>query len=81
MFLRNEQTDVKTCDDELLLDVKKKRNLVDIEWCDEKLSPFDDYFQNNENVDKMIHQNGFVVNVFADQRSTVLKKFEDEKIE
>ena len=29
----------------------------------------------------MIHQNEFIVNVFADQKSVVLKKFGDEKIE
>ena len=27
---------------------KKKRNLADSEWRDEKLSPFNDYFQNDE---------------------------------
>ena len=50
------------------------------EWCDEKISPFNNYFQNDENVDKMIHQNGFIVNVFVGQRLTVLRKFDDEKI-
>ena len=50
------------------------------EWRDEKLSSFDHYFQNNKNIDKMIHQNESVVHVFADQKSTVLKKFDDEKI-
>ena len=34
---------------------KKKRNLADNEWRNEKLSLFDDYFQNDENIDKMIH--------------------------
>ena len=53
---------------------------MDSEWHDEKLSPFDDYFQNGEGVDKMIHQNGFVIYVFTDQRLAVLKKFDDEKI-
>ena len=59
---------------------KKKRNLTGNEWCDEKLLPFNDYFQNGENVGKIIHQNGFVVNVFVAQRTIVLKKFDDEKI-
>ena len=80
LFLRHEQTNVKICSDELLSDVKKKRNLMDNEWRNKKLSSFNDYFQNNENVDKMIHQNGFIVNVFIDQKSAVLKKFEDKKI-
>ena len=78
--MRNEQTDVKTCDDELLPDAKKKRNLTGSEWRDEELSPSDDYFQNDENVDKMIHQNEFIVHVFTDQKSAVLRKFDDEKI-
>ena len=55
LFLWNEQTNVKTCDDELLSDVKKKWNLAGSKWCDEELSSFDDYFQNDENVDKMIY--------------------------
>ena len=79
LFLRGEQTNVKTCSDELLFDVKKKWNLMGSEWCDEELSPFNDYFQNDENVGKMIYQNESVVNVFADQKSTVLKKFNNEK--
>ena len=45
-----------------------------------KLSSFNDYFQNDENVDKMIYQNKSVADVFTDQKSTVLKKFDDEKI-
>ena len=53
---------------------------MNIEWRDEKLSPFNDYFQNDENVGKMIYQNEFVVNVFAGQKSAVWKKFDDEKI-
>ena len=59
---------------------KKKRNLTNNKWRGEKLSPFDDYFQNDENIDKMIHQNESIVDVFADQKSVVLKKFDDEKI-
>ena len=59
---------------------KKKRNLTNSEWRDEKLSPFDDYFQNGEDIDKMIHQNKSVVIVFIDQKSAVLKKFDDDKI-
>ena len=53
---------------------------MDNEWRDEKLPLFNDYFQNNKNVDKIIHQNGSVVEVFIDQKSAVLKKFDDEKI-
>ena len=49
-------------------------------WRGEKLSSFNNYFQNDENIDKMIDQNEFVVNVFIDQKSTVLKKFDDKKI-
>ena len=78
--MRNKQTNIKTYDDELLFDVKKKRNLTSNKWCDEKLSSFDDYFQNNENIGKMIHQNESIVDVFADQKSTVLRKFVGEKI-
>ena len=59
---------------------QKKRNLTNNKWCDEKLSLFNNYFQNDENVDKMIYQNGFIVNVFIGQKSVVLKKFNDEKI-
>ena len=44
MFLRNEQTDVRTYDDELFFDAKKKQNLMSHKWRDEKLSPFNDYF-------------------------------------
>ena len=33
LFLRNEQTDVQTCDDEQLLDAKKKQNLISNKWC------------------------------------------------
>ena len=76
----NKQTDVKTYDDELFSDVKKKRNLANNEWRDEKLSSFDDYFQSDEGVDKMVHQSESVVHVFADQKSAVLRKFDDEKI-
>ena len=49
-------------------------------WRDKKSSPFNNHFQNNENVDKMIYQNEFIVNVFTDQKLTVLKKFDDKKI-
>ena len=80
LFLRNEETNVKTYDDELLFNVKKKRNLMNNKWCDENSSPFNDYFQNNENVGKMIHQKRSIVNIFIDQKSAVLKKFDDEKI-
>ena len=59
---------------------KKKQNLMNNEWHNEKLSSSDDYFQNNENIGKMIHQNELVVNVFIGQKSIVLKKFNDEKI-
>ena len=34
---------------------KKKLNLMNNKWWDEKLSSFDDYFQNYENVDKIIY--------------------------
>ena len=34
LFLWNKQTNVKTCDDELLSEVKKKRNLMGSEWRD-----------------------------------------------
>ena len=49
-------------------------------WRDEKLSSFNDYFKNDEKVDKMIHQNESVVDVFAGQKSVVLKKFDNKKI-
>ena len=45
-FLRSEQTNVKTCDDKLLSNVKKKQNLTNNKWRDEKLSSFNNYFQN-----------------------------------
>ena len=77
--MQNEQTGVKTFDDELLSDVKKKRNFASSEWRNEELSPFNNYFQNDEGVDKMIHRSESVVDVFADQKSAVLKKFDDVK--
>ena len=80
LSLRGEQTDVRACGDWLLSDAKKGRNLADSEWRGKKLSPFNDYFQNDEDVDKMIHQNEFVADVFTGQKSVVLKKFDDKKI-
>ena len=44
LFLRDEQTDVKICNNELLPDAKNKWNFADNKWRDEKLSPFNDYF-------------------------------------
>ena len=80
LSLRGEQTDARACGDGLLPDAKKGRNLAGSGWRSEGLSPSNGYSWSGEGVGKVVHQSGSVADVFAGQRSAVLRRFGDEEI-